>query len=112
MPNISKVRRRRLVWSKTPNHICAHCGKVVSTSRQTVDHFIPISMGGTDDKFNLMPLCYDCNNKRLSDAIEPSSYYKYAFPWAIMQCCVYKKQWMKSHRNQNGQIMCNAKRRR
>ena len=62
--SVSKVRRRKIVWSKTPNGICAHCGKVVSAARQTVDHFIPISMGGTDDKYNLMPLCRDCNTER------------------------------------------------
>lgn len=109
--SVSKVRRRKIVWSKTPNNICAHCGKVVSASRQTVDHFIPISMGGTDDKYNLMPLCWDCNTERRSDTIEPSSYYRYAYPWAIKQCCIYKRQWMSLHRNVYGAIMTNTKKR-
>lgn len=46
---------------------CLRCG---STERITIDHVIPISLGGRNDKNNVQPLCYTCNckkNNRIED---------------------------------------------
>ena len=37
---------------------CVYCGRKV---KLTVDHIIPISLGGTHTKKNVLPACMDCN---------------------------------------------------
>jgi 5-methylcytosine-specific restriction endonuclease McrA len=47
---------------------CAYCGEQKSV---TIDHFIPISKGGTDTLTNLLPACWECNlSKRDTDPLE------------------------------------------
>lgn len=38
---------------------CAYCGKELE--RPTIEHFIPISKGGTGNKDNILPICRHCN---------------------------------------------------
>lgn len=40
------------------NSICRYCGRVGST---TVDHWLPLCRGGTNDMVNLVCACQDCN---------------------------------------------------
>lgn len=80
----SKVEDRTpFPWSvkepllKETKGLCAHCG--VQLDRYTnlsVDHFIPLSKGGTNDPDNLTVLCDDCNTKK-SDMILPTMWYPY-----------------------------------
>lgn len=46
---------------------CACCGK---SKKLTVDHVIPVSMGGTSDILNLQPLCGSCNSKKHATAVD------------------------------------------
>lgn len=56
---------------------CAHCGKKIGMINGcTVDHYIPLSKGGTNDKKNLVPLCVDCNRVK-ADSIYPPDWYDY-----------------------------------
>lgn len=40
-------------------HVCPRCHE--ETTRFTKDHIIPLSRGGTDNIWNLQPLCLRCN---------------------------------------------------
>ncbi len=57
---------------------CCHCGRKCYTNfGATVDHFIPISEGGTNRDINLVMLCDDCNYEKRSKIMEPRGYLKY-----------------------------------
>lgn len=54
---------------------CAHCGKwcgrpgsdnisIKESDRMEVDHIRPWSMGGSDEMYNLQPLCRPCNRSK------------------------------------------------
>lgn len=44
---------------------CVWCGKKVFLGYEgTIDHFIPLKKGGTNDEVNLVLMCYDCNQKK------------------------------------------------
>lgn len=49
---------RREVLSSGP---CVTCG---TTERLTIDHRIPVSKGGSDDRSNLQPMCSLCNIRK------------------------------------------------
>lgn len=40
---------------------CHYCGEIVSGRNLHVDHFLPRSLGGTDDLSNLVYACNSCN---------------------------------------------------
>lgn len=40
---------------------CAYCG---ATSNLTVEHFIPVTAGGSDDPINLTLACLSCNTRK------------------------------------------------
>lgn len=56
---ISKNKRKQVY--ERDNYSCQICG---STQDLTIDHFIPLSKGGTNDKENLWTLCNKCNNEK------------------------------------------------
>lgn len=59
--------------------ICAHCGKHMDYDAEfTVDHIIPLSKGGTNERENYIALCDDCNKDKNSDILSPARYYQYA----------------------------------
>lgn len=66
------------ILNKT-NWQCAHCGKKIAFHGQgaTIDHFIPLKKGGVNRKYNLIPLCYDCNQNKHSLIVAPENYIHY-----------------------------------
>lgn len=62
-----RERQRALHLISYNGEKCVYCGN----DAETVDHIIPKSFGGTDDKSNLVPACKSCNstkkNKTLAD---------------------------------------------
>jgi HNH endonuclease len=50
--------RDEIIWSGP----CAYCG---DEAQLQVDHVIPLSRGGTDDRDNLRPACKRCNMEKL-----------------------------------------------
>jgi 5-methylcytosine-specific restriction endonuclease McrA len=49
------------------NHRCVCCG---SKDRITIDHIVPLSVGGTDTIDNIQPLCKSCNSKKGTKTID------------------------------------------
>ena len=57
-------------WSNTLNNFnnsCAYCGD--TNSKLTVEHVIPVSMGGNSFIFNLIPSCIECNHRKSATAL-------------------------------------------
>ena len=66
---------RESIWKKS-NGVCCHCGKRLYRKKATVDHFIPLSQGGTNRNINLVTLCNSCNQEK-GELIYDPSYLKY-----------------------------------
>ena len=57
---------------------CCHCGKKVFYGYgATVEHFIPLSEGGTNRNINLIMLCKQCNEEKKSYIYHPREYLNY-----------------------------------
>ena len=54
---------KQLILQKTDGK-CAHCGKALTMETATIDHLIPLHKGGLNDEFNLIAMCYDCNQAK------------------------------------------------
>ncbi len=65
-----KLRKTKWWRKKIAKGICYYCGRKVPPQELTMDHKIPLSRGGTSDRFNIVPACKECNNKK-----------KYLLPW-------------------------------
>ncbi len=46
------------------NGSCLMCRQPVGIKKLTVDHILPVSLGGTNFVNNLQPLCHSCNAKK------------------------------------------------
>jgi hypothetical protein len=56
------------------DHICAYCGEYAGT----IDHFVPVALGGSNAFSNLYPACISCNSTahwRLFDSFEEKQRY-------------------------------------
>lgn len=58
---MSVTKRMRYEVLRRDNHACKYCGATAPEAVLTVDHVIPVSLGGTDDPTNLVTACNDCN---------------------------------------------------
>ena len=57
---------------------CCHCGKKVFINYgATVEHFIPLSKGGTNRDINMIMLCQECNEKKDNFIYNPDDYLLY-----------------------------------
>jgi 5-methylcytosine-specific restriction enzyme A len=59
-----KLRDSSWWRKKCAGGICTYCGKKVPVSELTMDHVIPLSRGGVSERFNIVPACKECNNKK------------------------------------------------
>jgi 5-methylcytosine-specific restriction endonuclease McrA len=46
------------------NYTCLRCGRREPQIKLTVDHVIPLSVGGTNSIDNIQPLCQSCNSSK------------------------------------------------
>ena len=80
--------RQELTYEEKQAHIarksderCCHCGKKVYFDfGATVEHFVPLSKGGTNKDINLYMLCADCNQKKGNYIYHPEDYMNYLKP--------------------------------
>lgn len=51
----------RLAIYLRDNHTCVFCLRTRDQCRMTLDHVVPRSQGGSNDSYNLVTACLDCN---------------------------------------------------
>lgn len=61
-------RRLRFEILRRDGHTCRYCGGVAPDVVLTVDHVVPVALGGGDDPSNLVTACRDCNAGKSSIA--------------------------------------------
>lgn len=61
-------RRLRFEILRRDGHTCRYCGGSAPDVKLTVDHVIPVALGGSDDPSNLVTACVDCNSGKSSVA--------------------------------------------
>lgn len=54
-------KRLRFEVLRRDGHTCRYCGGSAPDVHLTVDHVIPVSLGGRDEAGNLVTACRDCN---------------------------------------------------
>lgn len=54
-------KRLRFAILQRHSFTCVYCGARAPNVRLELDHAVPVSAGGTSDKFNLVVACVDCN---------------------------------------------------
>ncbi len=52
------------------NYTCLCCGKCEPKIKLTVDHVVPLSMGGTNFIENIQPLCQSCNSRKGTTVVD------------------------------------------
>lgn len=61
-------RRLRFEILRRDGHTCRYCGAMAPDVPMTVDHVIPVTLGGSDEPANLVTACQDCNAGKSSIA--------------------------------------------
>lgn len=59
-------KRTRYEVLRRDNHTCRYCGGTAPDAILTVDHVVPVSLGGSDAPDNLVAACQDCNYGKAS----------------------------------------------
>lgn len=71
------LEEKEAIGEKSDNR-CCHCGKKVYFKYgATVEHFIPLSKGGTNRDINMVMLCHDCNQEKSNYIYMPDDYLPY-----------------------------------
>lgn len=66
-------RRRRQRWLDGLEYPipCVYCGVPLNRATATVDHIVPVSKGGLDDRRNFATACFRCNNGKRDTVLCP-----------------------------------------
>lgn len=59
-------KRLRFEILRRDDHRCRYCGATAPDAKLTVDHVVPIALGGTDLPENLVTACSSCNSGKSS----------------------------------------------
>lgn len=57
-------RRRKRSAIRRHGEFCFFCQIPLTWKETTLDHLVPIGLGGTHKVENLVPACYDCNQRK------------------------------------------------
>lgn len=63
---MSVSKRLRYEVLRRDNHSCRYCGATATDAKLTIDHVVPVALGGTDQPDNLVAACQDCNTGKTS----------------------------------------------
>ena len=61
-------RRLRFEVLRRDDYACRYCGAKAPDVPLTVDHVVPVTLGGTNEPSNLVTACRDCNSGKASVA--------------------------------------------
>ncbi len=61
-------KRLRYEILRRDNHTCRYCGATAPEVNLTVDHVVPVALGGSDDPSNLVTACQPCNAGKSASA--------------------------------------------
>jgi hypothetical protein len=61
-------KRLRYEVLRRDNYTCRYCGARAPEVKITVDHVVPVALGGTDEPSNLAAACGDCNGGKTSSS--------------------------------------------
>lgn len=84
-PPLAVSKRLRSEIFRRDNSTCRYCGAKAPAVEITIDHVIPVTLGGSDEPSNLVTACADCNNGKTSvppDAATVKQVSEDAFRWA------------------------------
>ena len=59
-------KRLRFEILRRDNHACRYCGATAPDVPLTVDHVVPVALGGSNDPSNLVTACRPCNEGKAS----------------------------------------------
>lgn len=62
------AKRLRYEVLRRDNHTCRYCGAKAPDATLTVDHVMPVALGGDNEPGNLVTACADCNAGKSSAA--------------------------------------------
>lgn len=90
-------RRLRFEILRRDGHTCRYCGAKAPDVQLTVDHVVPIALGGGDDPSNLVTACQGCNAGKSSmpaDAamVEDVDATAMMFSWAIERAAERRRE--------------------
>ena len=61
----ARLLRQSQWWKRRKNTgLCHYCGERFNPTELTMDHIVPISRGGKNNKGNVVPACKGCNNNK------------------------------------------------
>ena len=61
-------RRLRFEVFRRDDHACRYCGGKAPDVKLTIDHVLPVALGGEDTSDNLVTACAECNSGKTSIA--------------------------------------------
>lgn len=62
------TKRLRYEIFRRDNHACRYCGQMAPAGTLTIDHVIPVALGGDNSPANLVTACTDCNSGKSSSS--------------------------------------------
>lgn len=63
-------RRLRFEVLRRDGHACRYCGRTAPEVQLTIDHVMPVALGGHDDLANLAAACSECNSGKGSTSLD------------------------------------------
>lgn len=109
MSNIENIKRQKIVErdkftyedklaiAEKSDCMCCHCGKKCYPDfGATIEHFVPLSEGGTNRDVNLIMLCEDCNKEKESKIYEPTQWIKHLKEENLKQLIDYFDSYIRS----------------